>query len=202
MFLPYWVTALRTFFLATIAHLNSWFSKAWLHFFTLNLWGPEKPFTEERNGVSEHLQSYTVSKSVNAIWLTHEKRSLTWCKFHYYGENRRAETNLGFSAFHPGHSPPLTKLMEGGHIPGLLSEASQAYCRPSYINPCVSWQHPPEYWCKLLPWSPKSAMASSTLGSSAPRSGQGMGRFPGRFSEVGPSDSLWEAINSLWETYK
>lgn len=146
MFLPYWVTALRTFFLATIAHLNSWFSKAWLHFFTLNLWGPEKPFTEERNGVSEHLQSYTVSKSVNAIWLTHEKRSLTWCKFHYYGENRRAETNFGFSAFHPGHSPPLTKLMEGGHThpraalwgqPGLLqAQLHQPMCQltaPSWI---------------------------------------------------------------------
>lgn len=135
--------------------------------------------------------------------LTHEKRSLTWCKFHYFGENRRAETNLGLSAFHPGHSPLLTKLMEGAHIhPGLLSEASQAYCRPSYVNPCVSWKHPSEYWCKLLPRSPRSAMVSSTLGSSAPRSGQGMGRDSGRVSGVGSSDSLWKIINSSWETYK
>ena len=96
--------------------------------------------------------------------------------------------------------PSSGKLMEGGCIhPRLLLEAGQAHWRVSLTNAHVIQEQPSAGWCKLIPWSPRSATVSSTLDPSVPSSREGMGWDSGRFSEAGSSNSLQKVMNNSWE---
>lgn len=124
------------------------------------------------------------------VWVSNSSSSIT----KKIEENRQIPWLLCFLSWSQLSSG---KLMEGGHIhPRLFSEASQAYWRVSHTNPRAN---PSKYWCKLIPWSPRSVMVSSILDSSGSRSKEGKGWDSGRFSEVRSSNSLWKVINSSWE---